>query len=227
MKYLKAKTACDMMLFESLLSYSCLEKLYLFGVKCNEQSHSCCLPVLDLQKYIKLKELELMYLSVEGLLLPVERDRFTSLWLYNVTMNHQYLEQLLGSLSSYSCLEELYLYEVKCSEQSHSCCLPVLDLQKHDKLQELRLLNLSVEGLLLPVEGDRFKTLRLNHVTMNHQYLEQLSGSLSSYYSKPSHCVVIRMRCSEHGATLCQPVMYIQKIMLAQGIIQPDLHVEG
>ena len=227
MKYLKAKTACDMMLFESLSSYSCLEKLYLFGVKCNEQSHSCCLPVLDLQKYIKLKELELMHLSVEGLLLPVERDRFTSLWLYNVTMNHQYLEQLLGSLTSYSCLEELYLYEVKCSEQSHSCCLPVLDLQKHDKLQELRLLNLSVEGLLLPVEGDRFKTLRLNHVTLNHQYLEQLSGSLSSYYSKPSHCVVIRMRCSEHGATLCQPVIDMQKIMLAQGIIQPDLHVEG
>ena len=95
-------------------------------------------------------------------------------------MNHQYLEQLFGSLSSYSCLKKLYLKLVKCCEQSHSCCLPVPNLQKHNKLQELRIGQLSVEGLLLPVERDRLTSLRLKYVTMNHQYLEQLSGSLSS-----------------------------------------------
>ena len=197
----------------SLSSCSCLEELYLSKVKCSEQSHSCCLPVLDLQQHNKLKELYLLVLSVKGLLLPVERDRFTSLRLINVTMNHQYLEQLSGSLSSCSCLEELYLSKVKCSEQSHSCCLPVLDLQQHNKLKELRLWDLSVKGLLLPVERDRFTTLNLANVTMNHQYLEQLSGSLSSYSSKPSHCVLL-MRCSEHSATLCQPVIDMDKIML-------------
>ena len=194
----------------SLSSCSCLVRLYLNRVKCNEQSHSCCLPVLDLQKHNKLEELTLWDLSVKGLLLPVERDRLTSLNLVYVTMNHQYLEQLSESLSSYSCLEKLDLYEVKCSEQSHSCCLPVLDLQQHNKLEELRLWNLSVKGLLLPVERDRFTTLYLSYVTMNHRGLEQLAGSLSSYSSKPSNCL-LRMRCSEHSPTLCQPVIDMTK----------------
>ena len=196
----------------SLSSYSCLENLDLDEVTCSEQSHSCCIPVLDLQKHNELLELDLRDLSVEGLLLPVERDRFTSLELNNVTMNHQYLEQLSGSLSSCSGLEILYL-RVECSEQSHSCCLPVLDLQKHNKLRKLDLLDLSVKGLLLPVEGDRFTSLELNNVTMNHHGVEQLSGSLLSCSSKPSYCV-LRMRCSEHSATLCQPVINMQKIML-------------
>ena len=196
--------------FGSLSSCSCLEKLYLNRVKCSEQSHSCCLPVLDLQKHSKLWQLSLQDLSVKGLLLPVEGDRLKSLSLDNVTMNHQYLEQLLGYLSSYSGLEEQYLNEVKCNEQSHSCCLPVLDLQKHNKLQTLALLSLSVKGLLLPVEGDMLTTLWLSNVTMNHQYLEQLAGSLSSYSSKPSDCI-LDIRCSEHSATLCQPVIDIRK----------------
>ena len=194
----------------SLSSSSCLEKLYLELVRCNEQSHSFCLPVLDLQKHNKLKELRLGDLSVEGLLLPVERDRLTLLSLTNVTMNHQYLEQLPGSLSSCSGLEELDLYEVKCSEQSHSCCLPVLDLQQHNKLEELRLWNLSVKGLLLPVERDRLTLLWLDNVTMNHRGLEQLSVSLSSYSSKPRNCD-LHMICSEHSATLCQPVIAFYK----------------
>ena len=197
----------------SLSSCSCLEKLYLQLLKCNVQSHSCCLPVLDLQQHNKLKELRLRFFSVKGLLLPVERDRLTTLVLINVTLNHQYLEQLSGSLSSYSCLEILYLDEVKCSEQSHSCCLPVLDLQKHNKLWELALQYLSVKGLLLPVEGDRLKYLWLCKVTMNHQYLEQLAGPLSSYSSKLSDCVLDIIRCSEHSATLCQPVIDIRKII--------------
>ena len=197
-------------LLGSLSSCSCLEKLWLSKVKCSEQSHSCCLPVLDLQKHNKLQKLELLFLSVKGLLLPVERDRLTTLWLFNVTMNHQYLEQLSGSLSSYSCLEKLYLDRVKCSEQSHSCCLPVMDLQKHNKLQELDLRDLSVEGLLLPVERDWLTLLNLANVTMNHHGLKQLAGSLSSYSSKPRKCD-LRMICSEHSPTLCQPVIDIRK----------------
>ena len=191
-------------LLGSLSSYSYLDNLSLSKVKCSEQNHSCSLPVLDLQKHNKLRKLELLVLSVKGL--PVERDRLTSLRLLNVTMNHHDLEQLLGSLSSCSCLEILYLCVVKCNEHSHSCCLPVLDLQKHNKLKELRLWYLSVKGLLLPVERDRLTILWLNNVTMNHQYLEQLSESLSSYSSKPRNCD-LHMICSEHSATLCQPVL--------------------
>ena len=194
----------------SLSSCSCLEQLCLDKVKCSEQSHSCCLPVLDLQKHNKLEELRLYDLSVEGLPLPVERDTLTLLLLTNVTMNHQYLEQLLGSLSSYSCLGNLQLFKVKCSEQSHSCSLPVLDLQQHNKLQYLNLGDLSFKSLLLPVEGDMLTSLELYNVTMNHHGLEQLSGYLSSNSSKPHDCC-LEMICSEHSATLCQPVIDIRK----------------
>ena len=190
----------------SLSSCSCLETLEINKVKCSEQSHSCCLPVLDLQKHNKLKKLYLRDLSVKGLLLPVEGDTLT-LKLDNVTINHHGLEQLSGSLSSCSCLETLEINKVKCSEQSHSCCLPVLDLQQHNKLEELYLWDLSFEGLLLPLERDRFTKLSLGNVTMNHHGLEQLSGSLSSISSKKTRG--LRMKCSEHSATLCQPVIDI------------------
>ena len=194
----------------SLSSCSCLEKLFLREVKCSEQSHSCCLPVLDLQQHNKLLYLCLEDLSVKGLLLPVERDRLTILWLNNVTINHQYLEQLSGPLSSYSCLEALYLNEVECSEQSHSCCLPVLDLQQHNKLEGLELCDLYVKGLMLPVERDRFTLLKLDNVTMNHQYLEQLSGSLSSY-SYLETLWLSEVECSEQSHSCCVPVLDLQK----------------
>ena len=213
-------------LSRSLSSCSCLEKLYLNKVKCSEQSHSCCLPVLDLQQHNKLRKLDLLFLSVNGLLLPVERDRFTSLELDNVTMNHQYLEQLSGSLSSCSGLEKLYLAEVKCSEQSHSCCLPVLDLQKHNKLEDLRLWNLSVKGLLLPVERDRLTSLWLSNVTMNHQYLEQLSGSLSSY-SCLEKLYLDKVKCSEQSHSCCLPVLDLQKHNKLKKLYLKDLSVEG
>ena len=155
--------------------------LYLDAVISNEQSHSCCIPVLDLQKNKKLKKLWLKNLSVGGLLLPVEGFRMTLLLLNNVTMSHHHdLEQLSGLLSSCSDLEELSLDAVRCNEQSHSCCIPVLDLQEHKKLKKLWLKNLSVGGLLLPVEGVRMILLVLNNVTMSHRGLEQLLGSLSS-----------------------------------------------
>ena len=157
-------------------SYSDLKELSLDAVRCKEQSHSCCIPVLDLQKLKKLKKLVLKNLSVGGLLLPVEGVRMTLLVLNNVTMSHHDLEQLSGSLLFCSDLEELSLVAVRCNEQSHSCCIPVLDLQKHNKLKKLVLKNSSVGGLLLRIERVRF-TLELTNVTMTHHGLEQLSGS--------------------------------------------------
>ena len=210
----------------SLPFYSCLENLDLSEMKCSEQSHSCCLPVLDLHRHNKLRELKLWNLSVKGLLLPVERDRFTSLWLTIVTMNHQYLEQLLGSLSSCSCLEMLYLDEVKCNEQSHSCCLPVLYLHRHNKLRELKLWNLSVEGLLLPVERNRLTLLSLDNVTMNHHDLEQLSGSLSSY-SCLENLNLSKVKCSEQSHSCCLPVLDLQKHNKLEELRLYDLSVEG
>ena len=194
----------------SLSSYSDIEKLDLVAVICNEQSHSCCIPVLDLQKHNKLKKLWLKNLSVGGLLLPVERTRMTHLYLDNVTMSHHDLEQLSGSLSSYSDLEKLVLVAVICNEQSHNCCIPVLDLQKHNKLEILRLENVSVEGLLLTAEGVRMTFLMLSNVTMAHQDLEQLSGLLSSYSDLES-LYLDAVICNEQSHSCCIPVLDLQK----------------
>ena len=210
----------------SLSSCSCLETLDLGIVKCSEQSHSCCLPVLDLQKLKKLQDLKLCDLSVKGLLLPVEGDRLTSLELDNVTMNHHGLEQLSGSLSSCSCLRSLHLNEVKCREQSHSCCLPVLDLQKHNKLRGLKLEDLSVKVLLLPVERDMLTSLSLDNVTMNHQYLEQLSGSLSSY-SSLENLRLDGVKCSEQSHSCRLPVLNLQEHNKLQRLDIQDLSVKG
>ena len=110
------------------MCYSCNVKS--LRVRLLYDSNISFTPVLDLQKHNKLKVLYLEKLSVEGLLLPVERDRLTILYMDCVTMTHHGLEQLSGSLSYCSCLKKLYLNGVKCNEQSHSCCLPVLTLQK-------------------------------------------------------------------------------------------------
>ena len=209
-----------------LSSCSCLRSLYLNEVKCREQSHSCCLPVLDLQKHNKLRGLKLEDLSVKVLLLPVERDMLTILSLDNVTMNHQYSEQLSGSLSSYSSLENLRLDGVKCSEQSHSCRLPVLNLQEHNKLQRLDIQDLSVKCLLLPVERDMLTSLSLDNVTMNHQYLEQLSGSLSSC-SCLETLDLTEVKCSEQSHSFCLPVLDLQKHNNLEKLKLWDLSVEG
>ena len=190
-------------LSESLSSCSYLEKLYLTRVGCREHSDSdsdsdsCCIPVLVLQKHDKLKTLELWSLSIEGLLLPVEGARITSLTLYNVTMSHHGCEQLSESLSSCSSLEYLSLTEVRCREHSDSSCIPVLDLQKHDKLETLKLLYTSIEGLLLPGEGARITSLQLISVTMPHHDWEQLSGFFSSR-SELRNNNLIRVKCREH-----------------------------
>ena len=210
----------------SLSSGSSLEYLYLERVRCREHWYSCCIPVLDLQKHDKLEKLELKSLSIEGLLLPVEGARITSLTLINVTMSHHGCEQLSGSLSSGSSLEYLYLERVRCREHWYSCCIPVLDLQKHDKLEKLELKSLSIEGLLLPVEGARITSLTLINVTMSHHGCEQLSGSLSSG-SSLEYLYLERVRCREHWYSCCIPVLDLQKHDKLEKLELWSLSIEG
>ena len=161
----------------------------------------------DLQKHNKLIKLRLENLYVEGLLLPVEGVIFTSLVLYNVTMTHHDLKQLSGSLSSCSDLEELSLDAVRCNEKSHSCCILVLDLHKRNKLEKLMLKNVSVVGLLLPVEGVRITALKLNNVTMTHFRCKQLVEYVSSFSTRVLPCLY-RVRCSEHIDGACQYFLF-------------------
>ena len=112
---------------EYLSSCSSLQIVYLNKVTCSEHRDGCCCLVLDLQKHNKLEKLELHALCVEGLLLPFEGAKITSLALYNVTMNHHSLEQLLKYVSS-----QFYrLVGVKCYEHRDSSCKPFKDLRDH------------------------------------------------------------------------------------------------
>ena len=213
-------------LSESLSSCSHLEELFLTGVRCRRHGASCCIAVLDLQKHDKLKTLELFVLSIEGLLLPVEGARITSLRLFNVTMTLHGLEQLSECLSSCSYLEYLYLDEVRCREHSDSCCIPVLALQKHDKLETLVLRDISIVGLLLPVEGARITLLTLDMVTMSHHGWEQLPEYFTSSSCLEYLCLN-EVRCREHRDCSCIPVLDLQKHDKLEKLALWSLSIEG
>ena len=209
----------------SISSSSGLEYLYLDKVRCSEHSDSCCIPVLNLTKHNKLEKIELYHLSVEGLLLPVDLERTTSLKLENIAMTHHGLDQLSESLSSCSGLEPLSLNELRCREHTDSCCFPVLNLQKHT-LENLLLENLSVKGLLLPVEGARITTLYLVNLKMTHHGLEQLSEFLSSCSSLET-LNLNEVRCGEDSDSCCIPVVNLLKHNKVESLMLQHLSIEG
>ena len=196
-------------LYRSLSSFSVLTILELEHLRCSDHNR-CSIPVIDLQKRNQLTYLALSNLLVEDLLLPMEGARFKFLILNNVTMSHHGLEQLSRSLSSWSSSKQLRLDGVRCSEHRDRCCIPVLDLRKHNELELLRIKVSPFEDLLLPMEGTRIRQLALDNVTMAHHELEQLSISLSSWSSiKQLH--LIGVRCSKHRDRCCIPVLDLQK----------------
>ena len=214
-------------IYRSVSSCSGVQNLNLCNIAIDsEQRDDHCYPVLDLQKHDKLETLELRDLSIEGLLLPVEGARITSLTLWYVTMTHHSCEQLSEYLTSSSCLEYLYLNEVRCREHRDSSCIPVLDLQKHDKLETLELVRLSIEGLLLPVEGDGITSLRLNDVIMTHHGCEQLSESLTSS-SSLKYLDLTAVRCREHSDTSCIPGLDLQKHDKLETLELQHIPIEG
>ena len=194
---------------ESLSSCSCLNNLNL-EITCSEHSDSCCFSELDLQKLTKLENMELHSLSYAGLLLPMEGARITSLYLINITIDQHGLEKLQESMASCSSLKKLDLNTVTCSEHSDSYCPIVLDLQKHNKLEELVLWNLILECLLLPVGGARITSLVLGRITMTHHGLEYLETSLSTrfrFYMR----LLYEVKCGEHSDSSCLPVLNLPK----------------
>ena len=197
-------------LSRSLLSWSSIKQLHLNGVRCSEHRDRSCIPVLDLRKHNELELLRIMALPVEGLLLPMEGTRIRQLAFVNVTMAHHELKQLSRSSSSWSFIKQLHLGGVRCSEHRDRCCIPVLDLRKHNELELMRIMALPVEGLLLPMEGTRIRELFLDNVTMAHHELEQLSRSSSSW-SSIEQLHLNAVRCSEHSDRCCIPVLDLRK----------------
>ena len=191
-------------------SWSLIKQLHLNGVRCSEHRDRSCIPVLDLRKDNELELLRIQASAVEDLLLPTEGTRIRQLTLDKVKMVHHELEQLARSSLSWSSIKQLHLDGVRCSEHRDRCCIPVLDLRKHNELELLRKKASPVEGLLLPLEGNRIRQLAIDNVTMAHHDLEQLSRSSSSWSSiKQLH--LNGVRCSEHRDRCCIPVLDLRK----------------
>ena len=213
-------------LSRSLSSWSCIKELVFDGVRCSEHTDMCCIPALDLWKQNELEILTLSDSSFEGLLLCMEGTRIRKLALDNVTMSHLCLEQLSRSLSSLHCIQALYLYGVRCREHIDMCCIPALDLQKHNELEILELYDPSFVSLLLPLEGTRIRKLELGNVTMAHHGLEQLSRSLSSW-SCIKELVFTGVRCREHTDMCCIPVLDLRKQNELEILYKMDSSFEG
>ena len=207
-------------------SWSLIKQLHLGGVRCSEHRDRCCIPVLDLRKHNELELLRIMALPVEGLPLPMEGTRIRELFLNNVTMVHHELEQLSRSSSSWSSIEQLHLNAVRCSEHSDRCCIPVLDLRKHNELELLRIMAFPVESLLIPMEGTKIRELVLVNVTMAHHELELLSRTSSSW-SSIEQLHLDGVICSEHRDRCCIPVLYLQKHNELELLCIKALPVEG
>ena len=214
----------------SLSSWSALEHLWLNNLSCSDHSdRDCLLPVLDLQKHPNLEILSLEKLSIEGLLIPHQQDTAVrGLWLDSVTMTHHDIQSLCVSLSSWSALEYLELINLSCSDHSdRDCLLPMLDLQKHHNLKDLRRKNLSVEGLLTPIQQETaMHTLWLDNVTMTHHDIQSLCVSLSSW-SALEHLWLNNLSCSDHSDRDCPlPVLDLQKHHNLEKLILEKLSVE-
>ena len=156
--------------------------------------------VLDLHNHHKLRELMLDKIPLSCLILPnQEETQFHTLYLDKLSMSHDNLVQLCKSLSFWVGLKALYIGNLSCSDHDGSCPLPVqLILQRHHKLQELKLDNTSISGLLLPgQEESRIMYLDLHNLVLSHDSLVHLCSLLSSL-SVLIRLKLTNLRCYDH-----------------------------
>ena len=212
-------------LAESLSSCNSLLNVDLRIVRCSEHAGGTCIPAIDLRQHNKLERLWLRDMSVESLLLPEEGATITTLLLISVTMTHHSLKQLAESLSSCISLLVIGLTGVRCSEHAGGTCFPVIDLRQRNKLENLSLDDISVEGLLLPGEGATITHLWLDNVTMIHHGLKQLAESLSSCISLLNVDLRI-VRCSEHAGGTCIPAINLRQHNKLETLVLRNISVE-
>ena len=134
------------------------------------------LPTLPQQ----LQSLGLRKWKIKGLWhkLPLQ---LTTLIFDELTMPHSSIEKLSQCLRTSLGLQYINLTSLLCIDHGECRCLLELDLQRHHKLEELELENLSVKSLLLPCHQEsHIRRLVLDGLTMSKQGKEQLSIALTS-----------------------------------------------
>ena len=114
---------------------------------------------------------------------------------------------------SLSGLDELKLPIMPCREHISACTFTVLDLHRYRSLQELKLDQSSISGILLPSQ-DRIELedLLLSNLVLSHYSLEQLPRSLPSLtYYAGRH--VVNLSCSDHGGSCELPSLYHDTVL--------------
>ena len=119
---------------------------------------------------------------------------------YTCLSSSQY-HSLLRSASSAIELELLGLEDISCQSNDSSEDLPVLDLSKHCRLQELWLIKISISGLVLPSqEGSRLRELNLHNLVLPHDNLVGLCCAISSL-SSIEVLLLTHIHCSNHDGS--------------------------
>ena len=201
-------------LCKSLSSLTVLEVLYLDNLTCTDHSGSCRLPVLDLHKHYKLRELTMDNILISGLLLPSqEESKLSNLYLSHLVLSHDNLVQICASLQSLIGLLWLTLMNLSCSDHSGgNCRLPVLDLHRHNGLVALGLDEILISGLLIPKREELLllEYLWLLNLVLSHDNLVQICKSLSSL-SSLRKLKLTNLSCSDDGGSCCLSVLDLHK----------------
>ena len=125
----------------------------------------------------------------------------------NTCLSSSQYHSLLRSASSAIELELLELQNISCQSNDSSEDLPVLDLSKHCRLQELWLDRISISGLVLPSqEGSRLRRLDLLNLVLPHDNLVNICSSLSSR-TGIEWLQLASMSCREHQDSCCPAVL--------------------
>ena len=203
-----------------------LESLYLIELSCSDHDGSCPLPVLGLDRHHELWRLKLNNTSISGLLLPgQEESRIEYLDLHNLVLSHDSLVQFCSSISSSPALTKLELTNLHCNDHddltnlscsAHSgrCPLPLLGLDRHHKLEELKLDDTSISGLLLPGQDEsRIWHLDLHNLVLSHDSLVQLCSSISSS-SVLGWLKLTNLLCNDHTDRCGIPILDRPKVTL-------------
>ena len=125
----------------------------------------------------------------------------------DICLSSSQYHSLLRSASSAIELELLELKNISCQSNDSSEDLPVLDLSKHCRLQELWLIKISISGLVLPSqEGSRLSILNLENLVLSHDNLVNICSSLSSR-TGIEWLQLASMSCREHQDSCCPAVL--------------------
>ena len=126
-----------------------------------------------------------------------------------VELENVHMEQIpVEDLSALSDLEDLQLTMMPCSEHSGRCIFTVLDLHRHYRLKELKLVTSSISGIILPrPERHVINAICLRKLVLSHYSLQQLCTSVSDLSASGAMLQLTNLSCSDHSGSCFFPLL--------------------